>query len=179
MKYDFTAIPDRRGLGSTKWDAFVDTAPDRVPLSTADMEFPTAQPIIDAIKHTADTRILGYTQGTPAIYDAIISWMKRRHNFDVKKEWIVNTPGVVDALAMLIEASTKPGDGVILLTPVYYPFGEGIVNNNRKLVQSHLIRTENSYDIDFEDFENKIIENDVKLFILCNPHNPVGRVWTK
>ena len=179
MKYDFTAVPDRRGLGSTKWDAFVDTAPDRVPLSTADMEFPTAQPIVDAIKHTAETRVLGYTQGTPAFYDAIISWMKRRHNFDVKKEWIVNTPGVVDALAMLIEASTKPGDGVILLTPVYYPFDLAVIAKTRHLVYSELKHENGRYEIDFADLERKAKRKDVTAILFCNPHNPVGRVWTK
>ena len=179
MKYDFTAIPDRRGRGSTKWDAFVDTAPDRVPLSTADMEFVTAQPIVDAITHVAQTQVLGYTQATPEFYDAITGWMKRRHNFDVKKEWIVNTPGVVDALAMLIEASTKPGDGVILLTPVYYPFDLAVIAKTRHLVYSQLKNTNGYYEIDYADLERKAKRKDVTAILFCNPHNPVGRVWRR
>ncbi|MBQ3008836.1 MAG: pyridoxal phosphate-dependent aminotransferase [Oscillospiraceae bacterium] len=179
MKYDFTTVPDRRGRGSTKWDAFIDSAPDRVPLSTADMEFRTAQPIVDAITHVAQTQVLGYTQGTPAFYDALISWMKRRHNFDVKKEWIVNTPGVVDALAMLIEASTKPGDGVILLSPVYYPFDLAVIAKTRHLVYSDLRIVNGRYEIDFADLEKKAKRKDVTAILFCNPHNPVGRVWTR
>jgi len=179
MKYDFNAVPDRRGCGSTKWDAFVDTAPDRVPLSTADMEFHTAQPIIDAITKVAQTQVLGYTQGTDEFYNAVISWMKRRHNFDVKKEWIVNTPGVVDALGMLIEATTKPGDGVILLTPVYYPFDLAVIAKTRHIIYSELKNTKGYYEIDFADLEKKAKRKDVKAILFCNPHNPVGRVWTK
>ena len=180
MKYNFDVVPDRRGTGSTKWDAFIDSAPDRVPLSTADMEFPTARPIVDAIKKVADEEILGYTQGTTAFFDATINWIKRRHNFDVKKEWIINTPGVVDALAMMIEASTNAGDGVILLTPVYYPFDLAVIAKTRHIIYSELLCDENGhYEIDYEDLEKKAKRKDVTAILFCNPHNPVGRVWTK
>ena len=179
MKYDFTTVPDRRGRGSTKWDAFIDSAPDRVPLSTADMEFVTAPPIVEAITNLAQTQVLGYTQGTTEFYDSIISWMKRRHDFDVKKEWIMNTPGVVDALALLIEASTKPGDGVIILTPVYYPFDLAIIAKTRHIVSCELKHTNGRYEIDYADLERKAKRKDVTAILFCNPHNPVGRVWRK
>lgn len=179
MKYNFDEIPDRRNTGSTKWEAFVDCAPNRVPLSTADMEFSTAKPIVDAIKNVADTQILGYTQGTDEFYNSVINWMKRRHNFDVKKEWIINTPGVVDALAMMIEATTKAGDGVIILTPVYYPFDLAVIAKTRHIVYSQLKNENGRYTIDYDDLRKKAERKDVTALLFCNPHNPVGRVWTK
>ncbi len=179
MKYDFTSVPDRRGQGSSKWDAFIDSRPDRVPLSTADMEFYTAPPIVDAIVKAAQNQVLGYTHATPEFYDAVISWMKRRHNFDVKKEWIVNTPGVVDALGMLIEAATKPGEGVIVLTPVYYPFDLSVIAKTRHIIYSQLKIAGNQYEIDFADLEEKAKRKNVTAILFCNPHNPVGRVWTR
>lgn len=178
MKYDFTQVPDRRGQGSTKWDAFVDSRPGRVPLSTADMEFYTPQPIVDAITNVAQNQILGYSQPTQRFYDAVISWMDRRHNFKVKKEWLVNTPGVVDALGMLIEAATKPGEGVIVLTPVYYPFDLAVIAKTRHIIYSELKIQGDQYVIDYEDFEKKAKRKDVTAVLFCNPHNPVGRVWT-
>lgn len=179
MKYDFTSIPDRRGYGSTKWDAMPDASPDRVPLSVADMEFNTAQPIRDALSELSQTAILGYTQPTEKFYDAVISWQKRRHNFDVKKEWIIQTPGVVDALGLLIEASTKPGEGVIILTPVYYPFDMAVLAKDRKIVYSTLINNNGNYEIDYEDLRKKAEAKENTALLFCNPHNPVGRVWTK
>ncbi len=178
MKYDFTSIPDRRGQGSSKWSAFVDSAPDRVPLSTADMEFYTPQPIVDAIVKVAQNQILGYSRPTQEFYDAVINWMARRHDFEVKKEWIVNTPGVVDALGMLIEAATKPGEGVIVLTPVYYPFDLAVIAKTRHIIYSQLKIEGDKYVIDYADLEEKAKRKDVTAILFCNPHNPVGRVWT-
>lgn len=177
MKYDFTVIPDRRGCGSNKWNAAKNASPEFVPLSVADMEFYPAPQIVDAIKRTAESSVLGYTSPTDEYYDAVISWMKRKHDFDVKKEWIIQTPGVVDALAILIQATTKPGDGVIILTPVYYPFDMAVLAKSRKIVYSELIDNAGRYEIDYADLEKKCKKASALLF--CNPHNPVGRVWTK
>lgn len=177
MKYDFTSIPDRRGCGSNKWNAAKNASTENVPLSVADMEFYPAPQIVEAIKKTAESCVLGYTSATEEYYDAVISWMKRKHDFDVKKEWIINTPGVVDALAILIQATTKPGDGVIILTPVYYPFDMAVLAKSRKIVYSELIDNGGRYEIDYADLEKKCKKAGALLF--CNPHNPVGRVWTK
>ena len=177
MKYDFTSIPDRRNCGSNKWNGAKNASPEFVPLSVADMEFYPAPQIVDAIKKTAETQVLGYTSPTDEYFDAVISWMKRRHDFDVKKEWIINTPGVVDALAILIQASTKPGDGVIILTPVYYPFDMAVLAKSRKIVYSELIEKDGRYEIDYADLEKKCKNASALLF--CNPHNPVGRVWSE
>ena len=177
MKYDFTVIPDRRGCGSNKWNAAKNASPEFVPLSVADMEFYPAPQIVEAIKKTAESSVLGYTSPTDEYYDAVISWMKRKHDFDVKKEWIIQTPGVVDALAILIQATTKPGDGVIILTPVYYPFDMAVLAKSRKIVYSELIDNAGRYEIDYADLERKCKKASALLF--CNPHNPVGRVWTK
>ena len=177
MKYDFTSIPDRRNCGSNKWNGAKNASPEFVPLSVADMEFYPAPQIVEAIKKTAETQVLGYTSPTGEYFDAVISWMKRRHDFDVKKEWIINTPGVVDALAILIQASTKPGDGVIILTPVYYPFDMAVLAKSRKIVYSELIEKDGRYEIDYADLEKKCKKASALLF--CNPHNPVGRVWSE
>ncbi len=179
MKYDFKSIPDRRGCGSNKWDACKNASTENVPLSVADMEFPTAPEIVKAIKKLADTTILGYTSPTEEYYNAVISWMKRRHNYEVQKEWIFNTPGVVNALGILIEAATKPGDGIILLTPVYYPFDLAVIAKTRHIVYSKLKVNDGRYEIDFDDLKEKAERKDVTAILFCNPHNPVGRVWTK
>lgn len=179
MKYDFTSIPDRSKCGSSKWNGHKNSSVENVPLSVADMEFPTAPPIVDAIKNLADTTILGYTQPTDAYYNAVCSWMKRRHNFDVKKEWIINTPGVVDALAVLIDAVTKPGDGVIVITPVYYPFDMAVIAKGRKIIYTTLMNSNGHYEIDYADLEAKAKAKSAKALLFCNPHNPIGRVWTK
>ncbi len=179
MKYDFTSIPDRRGYGSNKWNAMPNASPDLVPLSVADMEFNTAPQIKEALKKLVDDAILGYTSPTDTYYDAVISWMKRRHNYDVKKEWIIQTPGVVDALGLLIEVATKVGEGVIILTPVYYPFDMAVLAKDRKIVYSTLINNNGHYEIDYADLEEKAKDENNTALLFCNPHNPVGRVWTK
>lgn len=179
MKYDFTSVADRSSCGSTKWNGHKNSSIENVPLSVADMEFPTAPPIVDAIKNLADSTILGYTSATEEYYEAVCSWMKRRHNFDVKKEWIINTPGVVDALGVMIEAVTNPGDGVIIITPVYYPFDMAVIAKGRKIVYSTLINNNGHYEIDFADLREKAKVKSTTALLFCNPHNPVGRVWTK
>ncbi len=179
MKYDFSSIPDRTGCGSTKWDAVPNASTDCVPLSVADMEFPTAPPIKTALKTLSEQAILGYTQPTDDYYDAVIGWMRRRHDFEVQKEWIIQTPGVVDALGLLVEAVTKPGDGVLVLTPVYYPFDMAVLAKDRRLVYSTLKNNNGYYEIDYTDLRSKAERKDVTALLFCNPHNPVGRVWTK
>lgn len=179
MKYDFSSVPDRSNCGSQKWNAAKDASVENVPLSVADMEFYTAPPIKEALKALADSAILGYTSATEEYYDAVCSWMSRRHNFNVKKEWIINTPGVVDALAILVDAVTKPGDSVIILTPVYYPFDMAVIAKSRRIIYSKLINNNGHYEIDYADLEKKAALKEAKALLFCNPHNPVGRVWTK
>lgn len=179
MKYDFTSIPDRSNCGSSKWDAQAHASVDAVPLSVADMEFPTAPEIKKELKKLIDNDILGYTHATDAFLESVCSWMKRRHDFDVKKEWIVNTPGVVNALGLIIEAATAPGDGIIILTPVYYPFDMAVVAKDRIPVYSKLINRNGHFEIDFEDLLKKASDKKNTAILFCNPHNPVGRVWTK
>ena len=178
-KYDFETIIDRKNFGSTKWNAFPDTSTEYVPLSIADMEFPTVPEIVETIKDVAENRVLGYTEPTDEYYDAVISWMKRKHNFEIEKDWIITTPGVVDALAILIDAVTKPGEGVIILTPAYYPFDISVVAKSRKIVYSSLLYNNGKYEIDFADLKKKAARKNVTALLFCNPHNPVGRVWTK
>lgn len=172
---------DRTNANSRKFSGLKDKfgRDDLIPLWIADMDFEVPKCVQDALKEYIDFGVFGYYDPTDEYFNAIINWEEKYQNYKIKKEWIRYAPGVVPAFNWLIHNLTKENDSVIIMAPVYYPFGEGIVNNNRKLVESHLIRTENSYEIDFEDFERKIIENDVKLFIFCNPHNPVGRVWTE
>lgn len=179
MKYDFTSIPDRRGCGSAKWNSAKNPGTDAVPLSVADMEFTTAPAIKDALSQLAQTQILGYTDPTDEYFDAVLSWMDRRHNFRIEKDWIVTTPGVVSALGVLIEAVTKPGDGIIILTPVYYPFDMAVLAKSRRFVYSELKLEGMRYEIDFDDLEKKAQLPSTKAIIFCNPHNPIGRVWTR
>ncbi len=179
MKYDFTTVADRTGQGSSKWNSAKNASKDAVPLSVADMEFTTAPQIKAALAALANDQILGYTDPTDEYFDAVASWMKRRHSFNINKEWIVTTPGVVNALGILIEAVTKPGDGIIILTPVYYPFDMAVLAKSRHFRYSELKLSDGRYEIDFEDLEKKAKEEKTKAIIFCNPHNPIGRVWTR
>ncbi|MDF2892924.1 MAG: hemolysin, partial [Clostridia bacterium] len=131
--------------------------------------------LMDRVEHG----ILGYTKPGDSYYEAVVNWMMRRHNWRIKREWIVITPGIVPALNFVVQIFTKAGEGVLIQRPVYNPFMEAVVNNGRKLVNSTLVFNKDRYEIDFEDVEKRIVENNVKLFILCSPHNPVGRVWTR
>lgn len=179
---DFDKLVDRRNTRCLKYDFAVKRGmpEDVLPLWVADMDFETSSYIQDAIVARTAHGIFGYTESDESYYDAVKGWMKRHHNWGIEDEWIIKTPGVVFALAMAVKAYTSEGDGVLVQSPVYYPFYEVIRDNNRKVVSSDLILGEDYYyHFDIEDFEKKIVENKVKLFILCNPHNPVGRVWTK
>lgn len=179
MKYDFQSIPDRRGTGANKWDQAPGASPECVPLTTADMEFPMAPEIVESLQEYARKAIFGYTGPTKKYYDAVCSWMKEKHQFEVKPKWILPTPGVVYALGILIHAMSEPGDSVIILTPVYYPFDQSVVASGRKIVYSPLITDGTRYVIDYEDLEKKAAQKECKLLLFCNPHNPVGRVWSR
>ena len=181
-KYDFETILSRKGQGSYKWEQMYEVLPeledDIVPFSVADMELKIAPEIREGLKKYIDEAILGYTGATDKYYEAVISWMKRRHNFDIQKEWIVTSSGVVSALFDSVKAFTEKEDGVIVFTPVYYPFYSAIKLNERKIVECPLMENEGRYTIDFESFEKLAKEEKNTLLILCSPHNPVGRVWT-
>ncbi len=180
---DFDKIINRRGTKCLKYDFAVKRGypEDVLPLWVADMDFRSTSYVEDAIHNLASHNIYGYTnlQKGDGFFEAVAGWMKRHHNWEVLPEWHVHTPGVCFAIATAIRAYTNEGDAVIIQQPVYYPFKNIIVQNKRKLVSNDLLYDgKGHYSIDFEDFENKIKNNSVKLFVLCNPHNPVGRVWT-
>jgi cystathionine beta-lyase len=181
MKYDFNKITDRRGTNAVKLDLAVARGKpaDVLSLWVADMDFPTAPEILAALHKKVDHGIFGYSAPDAAFFDAVKKWQKEEHDFEVDSKWIVTTPGVVFAISCAIKAFTDEGDSVLIQTPVYYPFKNMIVQNNRHLVTSSLFEKDGKWQIDFNDFEDKIIKNDVKLFILCSPHNPVSRVWTR
>lgn len=182
-KYDFETTISKKGQGSYKWEQMYKVNPDMeegiVPLSVADMELKIAPEITEGIKRYLDEAIPGYTGTYENYYKAVTGWMERRHGFQIEKEWIVTSPGVVSAIYDCVKAYTEEGEGVITFTPVYYPFYSAIKDNGRKLVQCELINNDGYYEIDFEKFEELAKEEDNRLFILCSPHNPVGRVWKK
>ena len=180
---DFDTVIDRRGTKCLKYDFAVQRGrpADVLPLWVADMDFKISSYIEDALARQVRHGIYGYTETDDAYFDAVRHWLRTRHGWDVRPEWLLKTPGVVFAIALAVKACTRPGDAVLIQQPVYYPFSEVILDNDRRLVSSDLILNEAAgrYEIDFADFEKKITENGVKLFLLCSPHNPVGRVWTR
>lgn len=179
---DFDTVIDRRDTKSLKYDFAVSRGrpKDVLPLWVADMDFKTSSYIIEALEDTVKHGIFGYSESDEEYFNVVSSWMKRRYDWDVKENWLIKTPGIVYALAMAVRAYTEEGDSVLIQQPVYYPFSEVVEDNKRRLVINELVQHEDGkYYIDYEDFENKIVSENVKLFILCNPHNPVGRVWTK
>ena len=180
MKYNFNEIIDRKGTDSLKYDFAVERGlpKDVLPLWVADMDFPVEDHIKEALIKASEHAIFGYSDTKDDYFEVLSSWYERRFFWKVKKEWLVKTPGVVFAIAMAIQALTRENEAIIIQEPVYYPFSSTIRANNRKLVINNLVLKKDKYHIDFVDFEKKIIENNVKLFILCSPHNPVGRVWT-
>ncbi len=182
MKYDFETINKRYNTGSKKWNElvpYVKPEEDIIPFSVADMELRTAPEIVDAIKAEAEHSVLGYANPTDAYLSSVCRWMKERRGWDARPEWILPAHGVVDAFFDCVKIYTEPGDGVMLMTPVYYPMYHAVLDNGRKLVDNPLVRRESRYEIDFEDFERKAADENTKLFILCSPHNPVGRAWER
>ena len=178
--YDFDKVIDRHGTNCLKFDFAKERGKngDELSLWVADMDFQVAKPITDALQAQVNHGIYGYTEVKSDYFDIVKNWFRDNFDWEIKKGSLVKTPGVVYAIAMAVKAFTKEGEAVIIQQPVYYPFSEMIIANNRKLVNSPLVLKDGRYEIDFEDFEKKIVENNVKLFILCSPHNPVGRVWS-
>lgn len=181
MNYDFNTVTDRHNTNAIKTDlALARGKPaDVLSLWVADMDFPTAPEILDALHKKIDHGIFGYSCLDDSFFEALADWMQTEHNFTFDRRDVVTTPGVVFAISCAIRACTKENDAVIIQTPVYYPFKNMILANKRTVVTSSLYEENGKWYIDFKDFEQKIIDNNVKLFILCSPHNPVGRVWTK
>ncbi len=175
MKYDFDKTIDRRGTNSYKWDS----APEGVlPMWVADMDFRTAPAIIAALQKRVAHGIFGYTRVPDAYYGAVTSWFSRRHGWDIDREWIIYTSGVVPAVSAVIKALTVPGDKVIVQTPVYNCFFSSIRNNGCEIVSNPLRRTADTYEMDFDALERCAADPRAKVMLLCNPHNPAGRVWT-
>ena len=177
MEYDFDRINERRGTGSYKWDSAAGR--DVLPLWVADMDFRTAPPIVDALRRRVDQGIFGYTLVGDSYYSAVTDWFAQRHGWSIDRDWIIYTSGVVPAISAVIKALTRPGDAVLILTPVYNCFFSSIRNNGCATVESELLYDGRTYKIDFDDLERKTADPRVKLLLFCNPHNPAGRVWTR
>ena len=181
-KINFNIVVNRKNTNCLKYDFAVRRGrPENVlPLWVADMDFKVAPEITQEIEKRVAHGIFGYSEVKEEYFEAVSAWMEQKHGWHVKEDWLVKTPGVVFALAMAVQAFTEPGDAVIIQQPVYYPFSEVIADNGRRIVDNTLeLKEDGKYHINFEDFEQKVKENHVKLFLLCSPHNPVGRVWTK
>jgi len=183
LKYDFTTLINRHRVGSSKYELMMAQNPDLddniIPYTVADMEFMTPPEIVEALKKYFDEHLLGYTTTTPEYFEAVKNWMKTRHDWEIKDEWIVCTPGVVSVLFAAVKAYTDPGDGVILMPPIYHPFFSAIEAGKRIVVENPLINKMGRYEIDFEDLEIKASDPRNKMLLFCSPHNPVGRVWTE
>ena len=183
MKYDFDRVIDRRNTYSIKYDPASRGKPDDVlPMWVADMDFAAPPCVTDALVARAKHGIFGYSESDAAYYAALQKWFGERFGWSVEREWLICTPGVVNALYVAVRAFTKPGDAVVVQNPVYYPFNSAVKQTGRELLVNELVYdrhapNEGRYTIDFDDFESKIKQ--AKLFIMCNPHNPVGRVWTR
>ncbi|WP_073337142.1 MalY/PatB family protein [Clostridium grantii] len=183
MKYDFETIVNRTNKGSAKYEQMKKWNPNVneniIPFSIADMELKNPPEIVDGLKKYIDSTILGYTVPTESYLNAVCDWMKKMHHWDIKPEWIVGSPGVVSSFYSAVKAFSNPGDGVIIMTPVYNPFYKALEKNDRKVVKNPLINTGDTYVIDYEDLERKAENSRNKILLFCSPHNPVGRVWKK
>ena len=177
MRYDFDEIVPRRGTCSYKWDSAGDG--DVLPMWVADMDFRAAQPILDALMKRFGNGVFGYTRVPDEYYEAVTGWFSRRHGWTFSRDRIIYTSGVVPAVSAVIKALTVPGDKVLVQTPVYNCFFSSIRNNGCEVLSSPLVYDGHTYHIDFEDLERKASEDRVKVMLLCNPHNPAGRVWTR
>ena len=176
MKYDFDELIERRGTGCVKWD---EASPEVIPLWVADMDFKAAPAILEAVKKRAEHGVFGYTVVEEDYYVAIISWFQRRHQWKIRREEILYTTGVVPAMSVAIKALTMPGEKVLILSPDYNCFFSSVRNNGCEVLESGLKRVGDTFEVDFEDFEAKCADEKTTVFLLCNPHNPTGRVWTK
>ena len=180
--YNFDKLTERRNTNSVKWDEEADA--QVIPMWVADMDFEAAPCIIEALNQRVAHGVFGYTLVPDSYYESIINWFKRRHHWNIERQWIIYTTGVVPAISAIVKAMTQPGDKVVIQTPVYNCFFSSIRNNGCEIVESPLVvdytdADAPTYQIDFDDLEKKVAAPAVKLFILCNPHNPAGRVWTR
>lgn len=181
MKYDFNRIPDWKGAHSVKWGrrkSFFGKE-DVLPLWIADLDFETARPIAESLEERASHPDYGYTGRPPAFYEAIVNWMRQQHDWPIKKQWIKATPRISPALSLAVRAFSHPGEKVIVQPPVYHPFYEIIETNGRQLVFNHLKLEEGCYQMDFDALASQLQDPSASIFLLCHPHNPVGRVWTR
>ncbi|NDL66599.1 MalY/PatB family protein [Anaerotalea alkaliphila] len=181
MDYNFDEIIDRRNTNSLKYDFAAERGmpADLLPLWVADMDFQAPPEVLEALRSASRHGIFGYSESKEAYFHALAAWYERHFHWELRPEWLVKTPGVVYAIATAIRAYTSPGDSVLIQQPVYYPFSQTIRVNERKLVNNPLVYENGTYRMDLEDFEQKVVEHGVKLFLLCSPHNPVGRVWRR
>ena len=188
MKYDFDELIERRGTDCVKWDerprvgehsSGMTLSADVIPLWVADMDFKAAPAILEAVKKRAEHGVFGYNIVPESYYEAVISWFRRRHHWEIQREWILYTTAVVPAMSCVIKALTMPGEKVLILSPAYNCFFSSIRNNGCEVLESVLKRFQLSFEIDFDDFERKCADEKTTLFLLCNPHNPTGRVWTR
>lgn len=179
--YHFDEVINRKGSDCAKWDLLSKKgyADDVIPMWVADMDFTVLPDIHEALSKRLDHEIYGYSFANEDYYQAVVGWMKRRHHWDIQADWIVTTPGVVSALKIAVNSFTEAGDAIIIQKPVYYPFDSAIEANSRIKIENPVIFCGDHYEIDFDDFERKIIDHHVKMYILCNPYNPIGKVWTR
>jgi cystathionine beta-lyase len=181
MTHNFDSIIDRKNTNSLKYDFGLERKKreDLLPLWVADMDFRLPDVVLDDIQTAVAHGIFGYSDVKDEYFQTLYRWFDKNFHFQPEREWLIKTPGVVFAIAVAIKAFTKPKDAVLIQQPVYYPFSETIHDNDRVVINNQLVYEDGCYRIDFDDFEQKIITHNVKLFLLCSPHNPVGRVWTK
>lgn len=181
MKYNFDEVIERKESFSIKWDGLEERfgTNDLIPMWVADMDFKSPKPVIDAIKSRVDHGIFGYTFRPLSYFESINNWLKKRHEWEILKEWIAYSPGVLPGISFIIQSLTLPGDKIIIQPPVYYPFFEIIKNSGRYIVENYLRLYNGKYCMDFDDLIKKVQDSKTKILILCNPHNPVGRVWTE
>ena len=187
-RYDFDELIDRRGTDCVKWDerprvgepcSGIIPSDDIIPLWVADMDFKVAPAILEAVRKRAEHGVFGYNIVPESYYEAVISWFRRRHQWEIQREWILYTTAVVPAMSCVIKAFTMPGEKVLILSPAYNCFFSSIKNNGCEVLESPLKRVDDSFELDFDDFERKCADEKTTVFLLCNPHNPTGRVWTR
>ena len=186
MKYDFDELIERRGTNCVKWDEEGPCQTDdrcsskeMIPLWVADMDFKVAPAIQEAVRKRAEHGVFGYNIVPESYYEAVIAWFRRRHQWDIHHEWLLYTTAVVPAMSCVIKALTMPGEKVLILSPAYNCFFSSIKNNGCEVLESPLKAADDSFEVDFIDFESKCADEKTTLFLLCNPHNPTGRVWTR
>lgn len=181
MPVDFDTVPNRRGTNCFKYDFAREMGmpEDVLPLWVADMDFPTAPAVLERLHALAEHGIFGYTGVKDTYFSAVHNWYAQRFGWETQRSWLVTTPGVVFAIAIAIRAFTQKGDAILIQQPVYYPFANKVTENDRQLVVNPLVLKNGRYEMDFADMERKIVDYHVKMLLLCSPHNPVGRVWTK